>query len=64
MLMEYCSIKVEMNEREKDINMRVIRFLLEHGANPHLKSKKNKTSFDYAKKHQFKDDVLDALKST
>lgn len=63
-LMEYCSIKLDMSNREREVNMRVIRFLIEHGASTSLKSKKGKTANDYARKHPFKDEVLDILRNT
>jgi ankyrin repeat protein len=64
LLMEYCSVKLEMNNRDKETNLRVIRFLLEHGASTIMKSKKGKNVQEYAKKHPFKEEVLDLLRHT
>jgi ankyrin repeat protein len=64
LIMEYCSIKIDMSNREKETNLKIIRFLIENGANTALKSRKNKTAFDYASKHPHKDEVIEALKNT
>lgn len=64
MLMQYCSIKQEMSEREKEANADVIRFLLQHGASKSLTSMKNKTCFDLAQKSSNKEAVLELLNQT
>ena len=63
-LMEYCSVKIEMSAREKEVNLRVIKFLLENGASTVMKSKKGKTALEYSQKHPYKNEVLDILRST
>jgi ankyrin repeat protein len=64
LLMEYCGITVDMSNKEKETNLKVIKFLLEHGADAGVKSQKGKTAHDYANKHPFKKDVQAILKST
>jgi len=64
LLMEYCGVTLDMSNREKETNLKVIKFLIEHGADPAKKSKKGKTALDYSKKHPFKDEVQNILKSS
>lgn len=64
LLMDYCSVDTDMNIREKEANFKVIKFLLEHGADPSRKSKKGKTALDYCKRHPFKDDIQRMLLNT
>lgn len=64
LLMDYCSVDTDMNFREKDANFKVIKFLLENGADPSRKSKKGKTAFDYCKRHPFRDDIQRILLNT
>jgi len=64
LLMEYCGVTLDMSNREKDTNLKVIKFLVEHGADVNKKSRKSKTAFDYASKHPYKDEVQILLKST
>lgn len=63
-LMQYCGIKFELSTKQKVLNLDVIRFLLQNGANPHLKTKKGKSAFDFAKKHPLSHEVEAILNST
>jgi len=63
-LMQFCSVKMELDEREKRMNLEVIRFLLEHGADKNMVSNKNKNSFQLAQKHSNRDAVLEVLQNT
>lgn len=49
--MVFCSVKYKLNKRESDVNLAMIKFLIEHGANKYKKSKKGKTCFELAAKH-------------
>lgn len=63
-LMQYCSIKHELSDHDRDINVQVIKFLLERGASTHLPSlKKNKTVLAIAEKHFNRERVLHLLNS-
>jgi len=63
-LMQFCSVKMELDEREKRMNLEVIRFLLEHGADKNMVSNKNKNAFQLAQKHSNRDAVLEVLQNT
>ena len=63
-LMEYCSTKIDMNVREKETNLRIIRFLVESGANTKMKSYKGKTAMDFALRHPCRNEVLEILRNT
>ena len=64
LLMQFCSIKIELTELEKDLNLKVVAFLLEHGAEKEVKSKKGKTAYMLAEKHCNKDKVRETLSKT
>ena len=64
LLMEYCGISLDMDNREKEMNLKVVKFLVEHGADPYQKSKKGKTALDYALNHPYGNEVLRILKET
>lgn len=64
LLMQYCATDMDMTNREKEANLKVIRFLLEHGADSLKKSKKGKTALDYSHRHPFKNDVQRLLLTT
>lgn len=51
MLMIFCKVKIKLNRKEKDVNLNIIKFLLENGANINMKTKKGKTIFDLCQKH-------------
>ena len=63
-LMQFCSVKMELDDREKRMNLEVIRFLLEHGADKNMVSNKNKNAFQLAQKHSNRDAVLEVLQNT
>ena len=63
-LMQFCSVKMELDDREKRMNLEVIRFLLEHGADKNMLSNKNKNSAQLAQKHSNKEAVLEVLQNT
>ena len=44
-LMMFCSVKYKLLKRELEINLSMIKFLLENGANKYLKSAKNKDCY-------------------
>eukprot|EP01017_Pseudomicrothorax_dubius_P029910 TRINITY_DN3674_c0_g1_i3.p1 TRINITY_DN3674_c0_g1~~TRINITY_DN3674_c0_g1_i3.p1 ORF type:complete len:280 (-),score=62.72 TRINITY_DN3674_c0_g1_i3:182-1021(-) len=52
LLMQYCSIKMELEERDSQLNLEVITYLLQRGADKTLTSlKKGKTLAKIASKH-------------
>lgn len=64
MLMQYCSIKHELDEREKETNKAVIKFLLSRGASKELTSlKKGKSIYEITKKHCCATEIIELLDS-
>ena len=43
--MIFCRVKYKLTKREFEINLSMIKFLLENGANKLIKSTKNKDSY-------------------
>ena len=43
--MIFCCVKYKLTKRELEINLSMIKFLLENGANKLIKSAKNKDSY-------------------
>lgn len=65
LLMQFCAIKIELTEFEKLTNKKVIKFLLEQGADRQLRSRKGKTPYELAENHCNKEEVrklLDTVK--
>ena len=46
-----------MNKTQKLINEEIIKFLLEHGADPELKTLKDQNAFDLVKTHCNKEKI-------
>ncbi len=42
----FCSVKVKMNDAQKDINFKIIKFLLEKGADVNQKTLKDQRAID------------------
>ena len=63
LLMQFCSIKFQLSSFEKGINLSVIRFLLEHGANRDLKNSQGSTAYDLAQDHCNSEEVRAVLLS-
>ncbi len=59
--MKFCNTKNPLIGRDLQINLEVIQFLIENGADKEKKSKKGYNSFDYAKKHFSSEKVLKLL---
>lgn len=50
--MNFCGISMKMGPSTLDINLSIIKFLLQHGADPYLKcGVTGKTSFELANNH-------------
>lgn len=64
LLLQLCSVKTALKEKEKEINYQTIKFLLENGANKFLQSNKGKTAFDLAQNHCNKEKILFLLNNT
>ncbi|KRX00506.1 Ankyrin repeat-containing domain [Pseudocohnilembus persalinus] len=64
MLMIFCSVKYKLNQRETLVNYQIVKFLLQHGANKYLKSKKGKTCFELCEKHSNYREILKLLQNT
>ena len=55
--MQFCSLKFKLNQRDIEINVKVISFLPEKSANRNIKSTKGKTAFELAEKHCNKNEI-------
>ena len=64
LLMKFCGLKMELSIREIVVNLEVIKFLLEHGADKKILSFKNKNAFDMANRHPNCEKVIELLKTT
>jgi hypothetical protein len=64
LLMKFCGITYDMNSIQKSMNLEVIKFLIEHGADKNLATKKGETAFDLAEKHCNREEVLKVLEDT
>ena len=62
--MVFCSVSYTLSKREKEVNKRIIKFLIENGADKHKKSKKGKNCFDLVIKHNNKEEVTQILENT
>ncbi|CAD8161611.1 unnamed protein product [Paramecium pentaurelia] len=64
LLMQLCSIKMELNSKEAEINYQIIKFLIEHGAQKDLQSLKGKKAIDLLNKHSNKEKLIELLKNS
>lgn len=64
LLMQFCAVKMDLEDKEKKTNIDVIKFLIEHGADKYMISNKGKNCFDLAEKHSNKEPVIETLKNT
>ncbi|KAM3132538.1 hypothetical protein pb186bvf_015351 [Paramecium bursaria] len=64
LLMLFCSVKEKLNNRDLKVNLDVIKFLVSHGAQKDLQSKKGKTVFELSKQHAAKEIVQKILQET
>ena len=63
--MNFCGISMRMDPSTLEINLSVIEFLLQHGADPYLKcSNTGKNSFELANAHCASDQVKSTLMNT
>lgn len=64
LLMQLCDVKMKMSRKEQSINLEIIKFLCEHGAEKEMPTLKGKSIEDIANKHSNKTEVLDILSKT
>ena len=65
LLMNFCGIAMRLDPSSLEINLSVIQFLLQHGADPYLKCESTgKTSFELANSHCQSDQVKRILLET
>ena len=57
LLMQLCSIKMDLSPKEQEINYSLIKFLLENGASKDIQSMKGKGIFELVKKHKNKEKI-------
>ncbi len=50
-----------LDEQEIKLNLEIIKFLLEHGADRTLQCIEGKTAFEIVQEHQSRDKILDYL---
>lgn len=51
LLMQFCSISMELEPLQLEMNLDVVQYLLEHGADRNLKSKDGHTAWDLSDYH-------------
>ncbi len=61
LLMQFCGMSMELNPFQAEVNLEVIQFLLEHGADRNRKSKHGETAWDLARKHKQRDVIRKLL---
>lgn len=64
LLMQFCEMGVELSSSQADINLEVVEFLLEHGADRNKKNKNNETAWDMASSNPRKDEIRKLLEET
>ncbi|CAD8083796.1 unnamed protein product [Paramecium sonneborni] len=64
LLMQLCSIRMELNQKEAEINYQIIKFLIENGAQKDLQSLKGKKASDLLKKHSNKERLMELMNNT
>ncbi len=57
LLMQFCGMSMELSPFQTEVNLEVVQFLLEHGADRNRKSKRDETAWDLAKRHKQKDAI-------
>ena len=63
LLMDFCAITMSLDAAMLEMNLHGIEYLLQNGADPHLKTTTGETSFDLAVRHCASDRVLELLKT-
>jgi len=61
LLMQFCGMSMELSAFQAEVNLEVVRFLLEHGADRNRKNKKGETAFELARKHSQRDEIRKLL---
>lgn len=62
LLMQFCALTMELNEFQAEVNIEVVQFLLEHGADRNKMSKKGEKAWDLSKKHSKSREIQRLLK--
>lgn len=64
-LMQFCALTMRLDQRNLDINLSAIKFMLEHGADPYMVCQlTNKNCFELAATHCFSEKVSNLLNTT
>ncbi|CAI2373759.1 unnamed protein product [Moneuplotes crassus] len=62
LLMKFCTIPYEkLNEFQKNMNLEIVKFLLEHGADKSFKTSKGETAYDLAEKQPCSKEIIQIL---
>ena len=64
LLMQLCSIRMDLSPSEKYLNAEIIKFLIENGARKDLVSIKGKNVKDILEKHCNRDELLKLIEET
>jgi hypothetical protein len=64
LLMQLCSIRMELSPQEKYLNSEIIKFLIENGARKDLISIKGKKIKDILEKHCNKEELMKLIEET
>lgn len=62
LLMQFCSVSIELNPFQSETNLDVVKFLLEHGADQAMKNSKGETAWTLSKNHVHEEQVRKLLK--
>lgn len=57
LLMQLSAVKMDLSQKEMDVNFEIIRFLVENGANKNIQSAKGKTAYELANKNKNKERI-------
>ena len=59
----FCSFKIKMNKTQKMLNLEIIRFLLDRGANSKLVTLNDTTCRDLVESHCSREEILEILEA-
>ena len=65
LLMDFCGITMSLNSVQVDMNLEVVKFLLQHGADKKMKcTSNNKSAVDMAQTHCAREKLIEILNKT
>ena len=64
LLMQFCGIETELDNFQQDVNLEIVEFLLEHGADKNLKNMQELTAWDLSNRNPQKKKIQKLLIET